>query len=134
MTMLVTMAINRTLSAVNLIYSRREDAKRRPIKGIIQSVQVSIIVAAVILAFLVITKKPINGLMAGFGALLAVLMLVFRDPLMGLVSGFQISSKNMVRIRDWIEVPVRLQTIRTHGPKLLTTDPLNQPVPRAAFS
>ncbi len=105
MILLVAMAITRTLSAVNAIYSRREDAKRRPIKGIIQAVQVLVIVAAVILAFSVITKKPVSGLMAGLGALSAVLMLIFKDPLMGLVSGFQISSNDMVRIGDWIEVP-----------------------------
>jgi miniconductance mechanosensitive channel len=93
------------LSFANSIYDRRNESKRRPIKGIIQALQVAAIISGLLLAFSVVTEKPVSGLMAGIGALSAVLMLVFRDPLMGLVSGFQISSNDMVRIGDWIEVP-----------------------------
>ena len=101
----ITLAINSALNVVNALYSRREDAKRRPIKGIVQAVQVLALVTAFILAFSIVMKKPVSGLLAGLGALSAVLMLVFKDPLMGLVSGFQISSNDMVRIGDWVEVP-----------------------------
>jgi len=103
--MAVTLTLTRALSFVNDVYNRRRDAARRPIKGLIQAVQVFTIAAAAILVFSIVTEKPVSGLMAGLGAVSAVLMLVFRDPLMGLVSGFQISSNDMVRIGDWIEVP-----------------------------
>jgi miniconductance mechanosensitive channel len=93
------------LRFINSVYDRREDAGRRPIKGLIQAFQVLFIVAALILAFSVITAQPVTGLLAGLGAVSAVIMLIFKDPLMGLVSGFQISSNDMVRIGDWIEVP-----------------------------
>ena len=101
----VTMTILSFMDFINTVYNRREDSVRRPIKGVIQAVQVLFIVAALILAFSVVTSQPISGLLAGLGALSAVVMLIFRDPLMGLVSGFQISSNDMVRIGDWIEVP-----------------------------
>ncbi|MDF1569568.1 MAG: mechanosensitive ion channel, partial [Spirochaetaceae bacterium] len=107
LSMIVTLiqSVVNFLSFANSIYDKRYDSKRRPIKGIIQAIQVAVIISGLLLAFSVVTEKPISGLMAGIGALSAVLMLVFRDPLMGLVSGFQISSNDMVRIGDWIEVP-----------------------------
>ena len=101
----VTLTSLSFLKFINAVYERREDSARRPIKGLIQAFQVLFIAAALMLAFSVITAKPVSGLLAGLGAVSAVIMLIFRDPLMGLVSGFQISSNDMVRIGDWIEVP-----------------------------
>ena len=101
----VTLTGLHCLNFVNHIYSRRKDAQRRSIKGIIQALQVLIITAAVIMIISLLTRKPVSGLMAGLGAISAVLLLVFKDPLMGLIAGFQISSNDMVRIDDWIEVP-----------------------------
>ena len=100
-----TMMVLSFLNFITLVYNRRADSSRRPIKGIIQAIQVLIIVAAVIVAFSVVTRQPVSGLLAGLGALSAVAMLVFKDPLLGLVSGFQITSNDMVRLGDWIEVP-----------------------------
>jgi miniconductance mechanosensitive channel len=44
-------------------------------------------------------------LLSGLGAMTAVLMLVFRDTLMSLVAGVQLSSHDMLRVGDWIEMP-----------------------------
>ncbi|PKC52993.1 Mechanosensitive ion channel MscS, partial [Rhizophagus irregularis] len=44
-------------------------------------------------------------LLSGFGALSAVLMLVFKDSILGLVAGVQLSTNDMVRVGDWIEMP-----------------------------
>ncbi|KAG1707728.1 Miniconductance mechanosensitive channel YbdG [Nymphon striatum] len=44
-------------------------------------------------------------LIAGLGAMTAVLMLVFKDPIMGLAAGIQLSSNRMVSPGDWIEMP-----------------------------
>jgi len=101
----VTLTAFSFLNFINAVYDRREDAGRRPIKGLIQAFQVILIAAALMLSFSVITAQPVSGLLAGLGAVSAVIMLIFKDPLMGLVSGFQISSNDLVRIGDWIEVP-----------------------------
>lgn len=101
----ITLTAVYCLSFANRLYSRRKDARRRSIKGIIQALQVLIITAASILSISLITQRPISGLMAGLGAISAVLLLVFKDPILGLIAGFQISSNDMVRIGDWIEVP-----------------------------
>ena len=44
-------------------------------------------------------------ILSGLGALSAVLMLVFKDSILGLVAGVQLSSNDMVRVGDWIEMP-----------------------------
>ena len=44
-------------------------------------------------------------LLSGIGALSAVFMLVFKDSLLGLVAGIQLTSNDMVRVGDWIEMP-----------------------------
>src|SRR5690606_24633527 len=44
-------------------------------------------------------------ILSGLGALSAVLLLVFKDSLLGLVAGIQLTSNDMVRVGDWIEMP-----------------------------
>ena len=101
----ISLALIDFLTFVNSIYSLQPSSKKRPIKGIIQACQVVILVASLLIAFSVITNKSVNGLLAGLGALSAVMMLIFQEPLKGLVAGFQISSNDMVRIGDWISAP-----------------------------
>lgn len=50
-------------------------------------------------------KKDVFTLLAGFGAMATVLMLVFQNTILSLVASVQISSYDMVRIGDWIEMP-----------------------------
>ena len=42
---------------------------------------------------------------SGFGAMTAVLMLVFQTPIMGFVAGIQLSANNMLKMGDWLEMP-----------------------------
>lgn len=51
-----------------------------------------------------IDRSPLI-LFSGLGAMAAVLMLIFQDTLLSLVAGIQISSTDMIRVGDWIEVP-----------------------------
>ncbi|MNJ40449.1 Miniconductance mechanosensitive channel YbdG [compost metagenome] len=44
-------------------------------------------------------------LLSGIGALSAVTMLVFKDSILGLVAGIQLTSNDMLRVGDWIEMP-----------------------------
>ena len=101
----ITLAMIDLLGFANSLYGRRPDAGRRPIKGVVQAAQVIVLTGGLIVAFSALTDKSVSGLMAGLGALSAVTMLVFQEPLKGLVAGFQISSNDMVRIGDWIELP-----------------------------
>lgn len=61
-------------------------------------------VAAVIIISILIDKSPLI-LLSGLGAMSAVLLLVFRDTLLSFVASVQLTSNDIVRIGDWIEVP-----------------------------
>ena len=82
-------------------------------------------------------KKDVFTLLAGFGAMAAVLMLVFQNTILSLVASVQISSYDMVRIGDWIEMPslnadgdvidMSLHTITVQNfDKTFTTIPTNK--------
>ena len=58
-----------------------------------------------ILVIAAITGRDPSGLVAGIGALTAVLMLVFKDSILGLVASIQIFVNDLVRVGDWIEMP-----------------------------
>src|SRR3546814_3780110 len=44
-------------------------------------------------------------LLSGLGAMAAVLMLVFKDTILSLVASVQLTSNDMLRVGDWIEMP-----------------------------
>jgi miniconductance mechanosensitive channel len=103
----LAMAIATLLGTINALYERRqpERARARPIKGYIQVAQLVIyLFSLVIIVAILIERSPLL-LLSGLGALTAVLLLVFRDTLLSLVAGIQISSHDLLRVGDWIEMP-----------------------------
>lgn len=102
----VAMAIGNLLNALNDLYEQTSrHATRRPIKGYLQLLKIGIyIVAGVLILASLIGKSPLV-LLTGLGAMTAVLMLVFKDTLLSLVASMQLSSNDMLRVGDWIEMP-----------------------------
>ena len=99
----------RTLGAlfagVNAIYARYPMAKHRPIKGYLQVVLiVAWIFGAVVVVATLMDRSPWL-LLSGLGAMTAVLLLVFRDTLLSLVAGVQLTTNDLIRVGDWIEMP-----------------------------
>lgn len=93
------------LTGLNTIYTRYESSRDRPIKGYIQVVQVVIYLVAIILAIAALMNRSPWFFVTGLGAMTAVLLLVFRDTLLSLVAGIQLTSNDLIRVGDWIEVP-----------------------------
>lgn len=102
----VAMAISAGLDVVNILYNRRPDACHKPIKGYLQVVKISIYGLATLLVVAVLVDRSPLILFSGLGAMAAVLMLVFQDTLLSLVASVQISTGDMIRVGDWVEVPV----------------------------
>ncbi|KOP81526.1 mechanosensitive ion channel family protein [Cytobacillus solani] len=99
------MVLNSLLNAINDIYQTYEISKTRPMKGYIQVIKIIVITLGIIVVIAnMIGESPII-LLSGIGALSAVFMLVFKDSLLGLVAGIQLSSNDMVRVGDWIQMP-----------------------------
>ncbi|WP_175869220.1 mechanosensitive ion channel family protein [Bartonella gabonensis] len=101
----VVLTISACLNIINILYEQRPTARLKPIKGYIQIAKIALFaIAAVLMVAILIDRSPLI-LFSGLGAMAAVLMLIFQDTLLSLVAGIQISSTDMVRVGDWIEIP-----------------------------
>ncbi|WP_295361794.1 mechanosensitive ion channel domain-containing protein [Arenimonas sp.] len=103
----VAQAASALLSSLQDIYEGRDPvrARNRPIKGYLQVAKIVLFVLAAVLVMAVLVERSPLLLLSGFGAMTAVLMLVFKDTILSLVASVQIQSNDMVRVGDWIEMP-----------------------------
>jgi len=97
--------ISAMLNAANDIYQTTEYSHHRSIKGYIQLVKILVFFLSAILVISVILEKDPTVLIAGLGAMAAVLLLVFKDTILGFVASIQLSGNDMLKIGDWIEMP-----------------------------
>jgi miniconductance mechanosensitive channel len=137
MILTLAMAISATLNVIDTIYHRRPEARLKPIKGYIQVVKIAVYVVAALLMIATLVDRSPLILLSGLGAMAAVLILVFQDTLLSLVAGIQISSTDMVRVGDWIEMPgqnadgdvieIALHTVKVQNfDKTVTTVPIRK--------
>ncbi|MCP4582289.1 MAG: mechanosensitive ion channel [candidate division Zixibacteria bacterium] len=128
------MAANSFLNSIDLIYRSYEISKQRPIKGYLQVVKIFLFLIGGILVISFLMDRSPWVFLSGLGALTAVLLLVFKDSILGLVASVQLSTNNMVRIGDWIEmakygadgdiIDVSLNTVKVQNwDKTITTIP-----------
>ncbi|WP_375680366.1 MULTISPECIES: mechanosensitive ion channel family protein [unclassified Bartonella] len=101
----VVLTISSCLNVINILYEQRPTARLKPIKGYIQIAKIALFAVATILMVATLIDRSPLILFSGLGAMAAVLMLIFQDTLLSLVAGIQISSTDMVRVGDWIEIP-----------------------------
>ncbi|MCR4766031.1 MAG: mechanosensitive ion channel family protein [Bacteroidaceae bacterium] len=100
----VMVTINSLLKAFNDWYDETYLKKGRPIKSLVQVLQVVMFFIGGILVVSVLIDKSPASLFAGLGASAAVLMLVFKDSILGFVAGVQLSANDMLRVGDWIQL------------------------------
>ena len=93
------------LDGINRIYESYPVSKNRPIKVFIQVIKIFLYCAVIIIIISILIEKSPMALLAGLGAVSAVLMLVFKDSILGFVAGIQLISNRMVNIGDWIVMP-----------------------------
>ena len=99
------LVLNAFLNGAVDIYRTYAFARRMPIRGFVQVVKMlAFITGGIIILGMVVGRDP-TKILAGFGAMTAVLMLIFKDAILGFVAGIQISANNMVHLGDWIEMP-----------------------------
>jgi miniconductance mechanosensitive channel len=87
------------------IYNLREKAKSVSITGIVQALKVAGAFLVVIVAVALLAGKSPVYFLSGLGAFTAILLLIFKDAILGLVAGIQLSTMDLVRKGDWIEIP-----------------------------
>ncbi|MFH1374836.1 MAG: mechanosensitive ion channel family protein [bacterium] len=128
------LVFNAFLKTVLAIYRTFDVSRQRPIKGYVQIVQIVVFVFVGIIAVSQVMGQKPWLLLSGMGAMTAILLLVFKDSILGLVASIQLTSNDMVRIGDWIEMPkygadgdvvdVTLHTVKVQNwDKTITTIP-----------
>lgn len=130
----LALALSALLNIINVIYLRRHHKHAISIKGYIQLMKLVIALVTVIMVIAILMDRSPLVLLSGVGALAAVLMLIFQDTLLSLVASVQISSSDMLRLGDWIEIPqlnadgavvdIALHTVKVQNwDKTITTIP-----------
>ncbi|KXJ64387.1 mechanosensitive ion channel protein MscS [Achromobacter xylosoxidans] len=101
----VFIAFSGVLSAWQDTYSATTRAQTRSIKGYIQIGKLILMAVCTVLVLSILIDRSPLWMISGLGALSAVLLLVFKDTLLSLVASTQLTSNDMLRIGDWIEMP-----------------------------
>lgn len=137
MVLMLTLAFTAVLSAAHTIYAATAIAKERPLKGFVQLVQIIVwLLGGVLIISTLLDRSPLL-LLSGFGAMTAILLLVFKDTILSLVASVQLTAQDMVRVGDWIEMPqfgadgdvvdVQLHTVKVQNwDKTITTIPTHR--------
>jgi miniconductance mechanosensitive channel len=107
MVLIGTIVINSFIEAWHKIYNTLPIAQHRHIKGYVQLLKIFVVLVAALVIFSVVFRKDITSILAGLGAMAAVLILVFKDTLLGLVASIQLSVNKMLSVGDWITIPGR---------------------------
>jgi miniconductance mechanosensitive channel len=104
-TFVILLVIISFLNAVYHIYGEFEISDSKPIKGYVQIAKIlTSLVGGIAMVSVFIGQSPFT-LLAGLGAMSAVIMLIFKDSILGFVAGVQLSSNKMLHIGDWITIP-----------------------------
>jgi miniconductance mechanosensitive channel len=103
--LIIVASISAFLDALNKIYEQKEQFKGRPIKGYIQAVTIVLYIVGTLVMVGILTGQSFLVLLSGVGALTAIIILVFRDTILSFIASLQITSNDLVRLGDWLEVP-----------------------------
>ncbi len=129
-----TMILVSLLKVGEYSLSSNQSFKDKPVSSYFQLARILLYIATAILILSVLMGKSPVYFLSAFGALSAIILLVFKDTILGLVASVQISSNDMVRVSDWVEMPkfdadgdviaINLNTVKVQNwDKTITTIP-----------
>ncbi len=93
------------LSSVHTLYLMRPVENQTPIKSYIQLGKVVVYVLAGFFIISSLADKSPWFFLSGIGAIMAIILLLFRDTLLSLVASVQLTNNDLIRVGDWIEMP-----------------------------
>ncbi|MFV0505646.1 MAG: mechanosensitive ion channel family protein [Bacteroidales bacterium] len=101
----VALLIYRILNALNDMFKLSKLSKRLSIKGYIQMGQILSLFVILLLIYSTITGTNMSKILTGMTAMVAILILVFKDSILGIVSSIQIAIDNSIEPGDWLTIP-----------------------------
>jgi miniconductance mechanosensitive channel len=105
MILVAAVAVDAFLSAAHTLYTRLPMAAMRPIKSYVQLGKVFIYLIAGVFIVARLADQTPWFFVSGLGAMMAIILLIFRDTLLSLVASVQLTNNDLVRVGDWIEMP-----------------------------
>ncbi len=93
------------LNAGTELYQASPTRRHVPIRGFVQALKLIAFLLSLILVLSQLADRSPLFFISGLGALTAILLLIFKDSILGLVAGVQITTMDLVRQGDWIEMP-----------------------------
>lgn len=105
MGLVIMLAAGNGINSLLQLFNRSEKMRNKPIKGYFQILKIIVYIWGVIIIFGMITGQNPWDLLAGLGALTAVIILIFKDTILSFVASLQISSYDLVAVGDWITFP-----------------------------
>ena len=99
------LAIRALLNGLLDRYHRLDVTREIPLTSFFQVISVIVyLTAGLLILGIVLDRNPLY-LLSGFGAIMAILTIVFRDPLLGLMAGIQLTSNKLIARGDIIDLP-----------------------------
>lgn len=105
MTLIIIRTIFAATRAFTAIYDKKGDGKNKPVNLFFQIINVFSIFLGGIIILSILINQSVASLIAGLGASMAIIMLIFKDSILGFIAGWQLSANDLLRIGDWITVP-----------------------------
>lgn len=97
-------AITGLTKSLSIIYSKRHGPSK-PTSVFFQIINVIAYFLGSILIISIIINQSLGTLIAGLGASMAIITIIFKDSILGFISGWQLSANDLLRIGDWITMP-----------------------------
>jgi miniconductance mechanosensitive channel len=105
MILVAALALDAVLTAIHEIYLRTPASATRPIKSYVQLTKVFVYIVAGIFIVARLADQSPWFFVSGLGAMMAIILLIFRDTLLSLVASVQLTNNDLIRVGDWIEIP-----------------------------
>ncbi|MFC2155015.1 mechanosensitive ion channel family protein [Acidobacteriota bacterium] len=102
---IILTTISAFLLSLHKIYKQKKEFAKKPIKGYVQTFVLIIYIMGKLVLIGILSGQSPLVLFSGIGALTAVLLLIFRDTILSFIASIQITTNDLVRLGDWIEVP-----------------------------
>lgn len=97
--------IDAFFSSIHTLYLMRPASNQTPIKSYIQLGKVVVYVLAGFFIISSLADKSPWYFLSGIGAIMAIILLLFRDTLLSLVASVQLTNNDLIRVGDWIDMP-----------------------------
>ena len=105
MILVIARTVDALVTGAHNIYLTTPAAATRPIKSYVQLAKIFVYLVAGIFIVARLADQTPWFFVSGIGAMMAIVLLIFRDTLLSLVASVQLTNNDLIRVGDWIEMP-----------------------------